>query len=120
MEFEIAFKAWSMLAGLPFRWRLHQVIRSLVIPFGRLLQYVPSPGARSGPVVLLDLGCGHGIFLAVAAKKRPDIKVIGLDFSEEKIAAARRVFEASGIVNYDLAVNFSHRRDVPVADRQAP
>jgi 2-polyprenyl-3-methyl-5-hydroxy-6-metoxy-1,4-benzoquinol methylase len=82
-------QAWKLFSTLSFFWRLHQVGRSLLIPFQQLVDYLPAQGS------LLDLGCGHGLFLALAKQEHPALQVIGLDLSEEKIAAARKALSAS-------------------------
>ena len=89
--------AWGFLrTSSPF-WRLHQLGRSLLVPFHQVLKYLPEQG------VLLDLGCGHGVFLALAQQQRPALRLIGLDLSEAKVAAARRAFEASNLAIGQLA-----------------
>jgi 2-polyprenyl-3-methyl-5-hydroxy-6-metoxy-1,4-benzoquinol methylase len=111
---ETARDVWSFLTPLPAFWRLHQVVRSLVLPVTRLLSYLPPPRNASDPVVLLDLGCGHGVFLALAKRKRPDLELVGLDLSEEKIAGARMAFAAAGIPIRELAV-----RDIAEFSKQS-
>jgi cyclopropane fatty-acyl-phospholipid synthase-like methyltransferase len=104
---------WKFLAPLPAFWRLHQVGRSLLSPFMALIEQLPaSPPGH--PLTVLDLGCGHGVFLAMAKRKRPDIEVIGLDLSEDKIAGARQVFAASDYTVRELAV-----KDIAAFDKQA-
>lgn len=90
--------AWKFLRTANTFWRLHQVGRSLLVPFHQLVNYLPERG------VLLDLGCGHGLFLALAQQRRPALQLIGLDLSEAKIAAARQAFAASGSAIGQLAV----------------
>jgi cyclopropane fatty-acyl-phospholipid synthase-like methyltransferase len=101
---EIIYTVWKFLEPLPLPWRVHQVIRSLVYPIMGLLAHLPPPRSPADPVVLLDMGCGHGVFLALAKRKRPDLELIGLDLSEEKVAGARMAFGASSIPVRELAV----------------
>ena len=90
--------AWKFLRGSSTFWRLHQVGRSLLVPFHRLVDYLPDQG------VLLDLGCGHGVFLALAQQRRPALRLMGFDLSATKIAAARQAFEAADDAIGQLAV----------------
>jgi cyclopropane fatty-acyl-phospholipid synthase-like methyltransferase len=87
------------MAPLDTFWRLHQVVRSLLFPFHKLLDHLPERIGLLDSTLLLDLGCGHGLFLALAKRERPNLQLIGLDLSEEKIAAARKAFHA---LNYPL------------------
>jgi len=70
-------------AGEPLDVRLHTALRALSCPFGELLAEVPD-GAR-----LLDYGCGHGVFAALAAE-HASARVTGVDIDERKVAVARR------------------------------
>jgi cyclopropane fatty-acyl-phospholipid synthase-like methyltransferase len=79
-------QAWKFLSVVNLFWRVHQVGRTLLVPFHRLIDYLPERG------VLLDLGCGHGLFLALAKAAKPDLDLMGLDLSNEKIETARRAF----------------------------
>jgi cyclopropane fatty-acyl-phospholipid synthase-like methyltransferase len=90
--------AWRFLRTSSTFWRLHQGGRSLLVPFHRLADYLPEQG------VLLDLGCGHGVFLALAQQQRPALQLIGFDLSATKIAATRQAFEASDAAISRLAV----------------
>jgi cyclopropane fatty-acyl-phospholipid synthase-like methyltransferase len=85
---ETVRQAWKFLAVVNLFWRVHQVGRTLLVPFYRLVDYLPERG------VLLDLGCGHGVFLALAKAVKPDLQLIGLDLSIEKIETARQAFDA--------------------------
>lgn len=95
---------WRFMAPLPPLWRLHQVVRSLLLPSQPIIDQLPPPNPGGQPLVLLDLGCGHGVFLALARRGRPDLELVGLDLSEEKIASARKVFGASPAGIRELAV----------------
>jgi SAM-dependent methyltransferase len=44
---------------------------------------------RSGPAVIVDLGCGDGATLAVAAKQNPEHHVAGIDWSADALRQAR-------------------------------
>jgi cyclopropane fatty-acyl-phospholipid synthase-like methyltransferase len=91
-------QSWTFLSVLSVFWRLHQVGRSLLVPFDKLSAYLPEQGS------LLDLGCGHGLFLALAKYEKPDLQLNGIDLSEEKIAAAHKAFSASAYTIPELAV----------------
>jgi SAM-dependent methyltransferase len=95
---------WRFLAPLPTPWRLHQVARSFMSPFRVVLNHIPHAKGSAAAPVLVDLGCGHGIFLALAKQDRPDLELVGIDLSESKIASARKAFEASGLKARELAV----------------
>ena len=100
---EAAF-VWRFLSPLPAPWRLHQVARSFVSPFRAVLDRIPPAKEPVSVPVIIDLGCGHGIFLALVKRDRPEIELVGIDLSESKIASARKAFEASGLKVRELAV----------------
>ena len=85
-------QGWNLLSHLGMFWRLHQVGRILLVPFDQLLDYLPRQGR------VMDLGCGHGLFLALAKREKTQLQVIGIDLSEEKIAGARLLFNTAGTV----------------------
>ena len=59
-------------------------------------------GVASGQTVL-DLGCGAGLDLVLAAERvGPDGRVIGIDMSEEMLARARANVERAGLANIEL------------------
>lgn len=70
-------------AGEPPAIRVHTALRALSCPFEEILASVPR-GAR-----LLDYGCGHGTFAALAAD-RTGARATGVDIDERKVAVARR------------------------------
>src|SRR5438876_128199 len=51
---------------------------------------------RRGGIVL-DLGCGSGQFLAYLARRRPDLKLIGIDLSSEMIALGNEMLSDQGL-----------------------
>jgi 2-polyprenyl-3-methyl-5-hydroxy-6-metoxy-1,4-benzoquinol methylase len=63
-----------------------------------LLGKVVAEAQTSEAFTIIDLGCGHGIFLALIAfalseQNLPSPKLIGIDLADDKIALARRAFE---------------------------
>jgi 2-polyprenyl-3-methyl-5-hydroxy-6-metoxy-1,4-benzoquinol methylase len=81
--------AWQFLSALNLCWRFHQATRTLLVPFQSVVAHLPENGT------LVDLGCGNGLFLALAKKAKPGLELMGLDLSQEKITAARQAFEVS-------------------------
>jgi SAM-dependent methyltransferase len=66
-----------------------------------LLEHVPRDARR-----ILDLGTGDGRLLALLRMDRPEMRGVGLDFSEPMLAAARERFgddERVELVEHDLA-----------------
>lgn len=66
-----------------------------------LLEHIPRTASR-----VLDIGTGDGRLLAQLCKERPDLRGVGLDFSEIMLAAARGRFgegEAIELVEHDIS-----------------
>jgi tRNA (cmo5U34)-methyltransferase len=66
-----------------------------------LLEQVPRGASR-----ILDLGTGDGRLLALLLADRPEMRGVGLDFSEVMLTAARKRFAGDGrieIVDHDLS-----------------
>ena len=62
--------------------RLHVVVRWLTCPFPPVVEELPSAGR------VLEVGCGHGLFSAYLARRRPGLQVHGVDIDADKIAVA--------------------------------
>ncbi|SOD97880.1 class I SAM-dependent methyltransferase [Blastococcus haudaquaticus] len=62
--------------------RLHVWVRWLSCPFPPVADVLPSTGR------VLEIGCGHGLFSAYAARRSPGLQVLGVDIDAEKIAVA--------------------------------
>lgn len=63
---------------------------------------------------LVDLGSGSGQYLSYLARRRPDIRIIGLDLSRPMVTLGNRTLDKTGLKNrVDLQVSdmtmFSHR-----------
>lgn len=61
-------------------------MRFSITPLNKILELIPSRGK------LLDLGCGFGIFSYFLAQKYPDLEIIAIDPSRERIKLANNVF----------------------------
>ncbi|MCC7450635.1 MAG: class I SAM-dependent methyltransferase [Anaerolineae bacterium] len=67
---------------LSWRDRLHMQIRWRVCPLPAIAARVPTQD------VVVDLGCGHGLFAQLLARESADRQVIGVDLDAHKIAVA--------------------------------
>lgn len=72
----------SVFAGLPFKERLFVRGRLASAPLAEL-------AARAEGADLLDVGCGHGVLVALLAVDFPRRRVVGIDPDERKIRWAR-------------------------------
>lgn len=68
-------------AKLPFFTRFFILVRYFVCPWHVILD-------RIKPGKVLDIGCGHGLFLHLAVKRYPAVQCSGFDHDEKKINAA--------------------------------
>ncbi len=69
--------------ALSTRDRLHMAIRWRVCPLPAIAACVPEQG------VIVDLGCGHGLFAQLLARASAARSVIGVDLDAHKIALAQ-------------------------------
>ena len=63
--------------------KLFALIRYLVCPWNIILSYF------NGLDSVLDIGCGHGLFLHLLKKKYPNLVCTGLDHDDNKIKIAK-------------------------------
>ena len=63
---------------------LFVAIRSLVVPWECVVMEV----RHSGTVI--DIGCGDGVFLALLKVKHPELRAVGIEHDDRKIATARK------------------------------
>lgn len=75
-------KALDAYRDAPRGDRLHVRVRWLSCPFPPIADVLPSSGR------VLEVGCGHGLFSAYAARRFPGLQVLGVDIDAEKIAVA--------------------------------
>jgi SAM-dependent methyltransferase len=125
----------AVYGELPRRDRLHMILRWWLCPMPAAAAHVPMEG------VIVDLGCGHGLFTLLLARASADRQVIGIDLDARKIAVARQVrlpnlrFEVGDIgqvevpsaqavtildVLYLVPYDIQERLLVACADRLAP
>jgi SAM-dependent methyltransferase len=83
MEQAVLRHAQALYAEAPIADRLHILIRRILCPFRRLADFVPSDG------LIVDLGCGHGLFANALALEAGGRRVVGVEPSTRKLAAAR-------------------------------
>jgi len=77
--------SWRLMKPLNLTGRIHQLIRAVLMPFDRVMDFVPTDG------VILDLGCGHGQFLALVKDQYSKADIRGIDLSKDKVASSKQV-----------------------------
>ncbi len=77
--------------------RIHACIRFKTCPFLSLEKFVPPEG------LIVDYGCGHGLFSHILALKARQRTIIGIDKSVKKIESAR---ESMGGARYGGRISF--------------
>lgn len=85
---DFAEHAADLFKSAPFIIRTLQRLRPFICPFDVLLRHIPERGT------MLDVGCGAGLLLGLAARVRPDLRAIGIDSSVPAIDAAQAMARA--------------------------
>ena len=81
--------------------RLYCYIRFLIIPLrlmDSIVQFIP----RSG--LVLDLGCGFGLFTLFYAKLYPNTQFLGIDISSKRISVAQQSAQKLSLSNVTFKV----------------
>jgi SAM-dependent methyltransferase len=84
----------NLYAGAARPDRLHVGIRMALCPFARLATFVPMAG------LVVDLGCGHGLFACALALESERRHVVGVEPAPQKLAAARMAQQRLGRVEF--------------------
>lgn len=92
MNWAAARQAQTLYVNAHWRDRLHVALRLALCPFERLSSLVPSCG------LVVDLGCGHGVLANMLALESPERRIVGVDPSLRKLAAAHTVEPGAGRV----------------------
>jgi methylase of polypeptide subunit release factors len=82
MDRPILKQVKALYAHAPRRDRWHVAGRLRLCPFERLAAFVPLAG------LIVDLGCGHGVFARALALESSKRCVVGVEPSAHKLAAA--------------------------------
>jgi len=89
----------SAYSGQPLPVRLFIFVRYLVCPWDAILRRL------EGKKNLLDIGCGHGLFLQLAKNRYPSLRCTGFDHDKGKINVAKRSLPQTEMVFlYDFQV----------------
>jgi len=81
-------------SDLPFRTRSYIRLRWMICPFDHIEKDIPTKG------VIVDIGCGFGIFAHYLAATSSERKVTGIDLVEHRIEQARKL--GIGLTNVDF------------------
>ena len=100
----------SGYSALTVRDRLHLSVRYLVCPLHKIAAHVPDEG------VIVDVGCGHGLFAQILGRLGPKRRVLGFDLDAHKIGLAAQLSAAgSGFANLEFQVADAAQAQVPPA-----
>ncbi len=78
-KIKIIIKSYSQASAIT---KLFIIVRSIVCPWNTILDSLPDKGN------VLDIGCGHGLFLHLVKDKYPDLVCVGYDHDRNKIDIA--------------------------------
>jgi cyclopropane fatty-acyl-phospholipid synthase-like methyltransferase len=85
--------ARDLYSGASLNIKLFQTARPLICPFEDLVPWVPEAGK------MLDIGCGAGLFLGLAANLRPDLHAVGFDVNADVIREAQAMANRQGLTD---------------------
>ncbi len=96
MEAKIREQLLKAYSPLPLSHRLFVRARLLLSDLEFVERYLPKSG------LIIELGCGHGLFSILAALRHPERQVIGIDLSSTKIYLARQTAHPAN-VQFEIA-----------------
>lgn len=103
----------ALLAAYPalsLRDRLHLSVRYWVCPLPQIARHVPASG------LIVDVGCGHGLFAQLLCRLAPSRQVIGFDLDRHKIRLAEQLAaRPRGLPNLEFRVEDAAQAQVPPA-----
>jgi 2-polyprenyl-3-methyl-5-hydroxy-6-metoxy-1,4-benzoquinol methylase len=83
--------------------KLHIALRFMLCPWGKIISNFPDCAS------IIDVGCGHGLFINMLCLCKSDIKnAVGIDVSEKKIEIAKR----SEKINISFKLGSLERTDI--------
>lgn len=100
-------RALALYRGESRAARVHTRVRWLSCPFAPIAAALPKHGR------ILEIGCGHGLFIAYAALAEPGRTVVGTDIDADKIAHAQA---ALGPLGERAAARVAPDGEVPDGD----
>lgn len=100
----------SAYSALSRRDRLHLSVRYWVCPLHAIADYVPQKG------VIVDVGCGHGLFAQLLCRQSKERRIIGFDLDPHKIGiAAQLCAPGGGFTNLEFRIEDAAQAQVPPA-----
>jgi 2-polyprenyl-3-methyl-5-hydroxy-6-metoxy-1,4-benzoquinol methylase len=97
---QFAHIARALYRGAPLLLREIQCWRPYICPFEKLIPYI------SNEAYVLDIGCGAGLLLGLAAGAGLEFRGRGLDVSMRAIAAAKAMVRRAEVLNPKVALAF--------------
>lgn len=83
--------------NVPMRYKIYIVIRYALCPFVEIERYVPREGK------IIDLGCGHGVFVNILAMRTSRRYVIGMDIDRNRIGVANLTLVGRENIEFRIA-----------------
>jgi trans-aconitate methyltransferase len=90
--------------------QLHVNLRLRLFPFDKLLEYIPTNGT------IVDLGCGHGVWIFYLARRYPRVSLIGVDPDQAKIKIATEIAAQNKISNTRFITGYAEKASLPECD----